>query len=118
MTSFKKSVLAAFTLFGLATSATAENDLYSFQRNHGESIENQALDLRALANSVQVQRFHNPRTGRNRTAVVQSGWNNGLGIAQSGHRNNARVVQRGNNTNVVVNQNGNFNNSAVLIFGH
>lgn len=118
MNSVKKLIIGAATLVGLSGAAMADPYGYTHYLNKGESIENQALDLRALANSVQIQRFQNPRTGRNYTAVIQTGRNNGLGLAQSGNVNSARVIQRGNNTNVHVNQKGDFNNSAVLIFGH
>ena len=118
MTLLKTTLLAATAALGLTTGALADpSNGWRGQGQHTGSIENQPLNLRALG-QVQVQRFRNPTTGRNYTAVSQTGYRHGVGIVQSGNTNTARVVQNGANTNVIVNQQGNFNNSAVVIFGH
>ena len=117
MTPFKTTLLAAMATLGLASAAAAADPYGWYAARPGESIENQGLDLNRVHNSIQVERFFNPRTGRNNIAVIQRGRNNSAGVSQRGVRNNARIIQRGNNTNVRVNQNGNNNISNVLIFG-
>lgn len=117
MTSFRTTLLAAMATLGLASTATA-GDLYGwYDARPNESIENQGLDLSRVQRSVQVERFHNPRTGRSHIAVIQRGRANSAGVSQLGNNNRARVIQRGNNTNVRVNQNGNNNISNVFVFG-
>ncbi|MEM9127722.1 MAG: curlin repeat-containing protein [Pseudomonadota bacterium] len=120
MTLFKTAFLAATAALSLATVATAEpfgHQQGQWNQSYG-GADNRNVGLVDLSGHIRVERLHNPVTGQNYTAVIQTGTNNRFGAFQSGNRNTVRVVQRGNNTRVVVRQKGNNNNSSVVILGH
>ena len=120
MKRFKTALLAATATLSLATAVSAD----PYAHLHGQwntgygGADNRSIGLIDLSRHTRVERLHNPVTGQNLTAVIQTGRNNSFAARQSGNRNTVRVVQRGNNTRVIVRQKGNNNNSSVVILGH
>ena len=120
MTFFKTAFLTAVATLSLATVASADpfGHLQGQWNTGYGGADNRSVGLIDLSRNTRVERLHNPVTGQNYTAIIQTGTNNHFAASQSGNRNTARVVQRGNNTRVVVRQRGNNNNSSVVILGH
>ena len=120
MTRLKTACLVMIAILGLTSIASAD----PFGRSYGHwnggsgSVENRGGDYTGWSSHTRIERLHNPVTGRNYTAIIQTGNNNQFAASQSGNRNSARVVQRGKNTRVVVKQRGNNNVSSVVILGH
>lgn len=120
MKRFKTALFAVTATLGIATAASADpfGHLHGQWRTGQGGADNRNIGLIDLSRNTRVERLRNPVTGKNLTAIIQTGTNNTFAASQSGTRNTVRVVQRGKNTHVVVRQKGNYNNSSVVILGH